>query len=142
MYFIVVKFKTKPEYTEQFIELTTPFTQATRAEAGNLWFDWSRSVEDPSEFVLVEAFLDDDAAAMARTWRRAGHRVLAVDTLPRLLISGIPERLYIAYRIVAMERADRIHQLASVGVETLAWMDPHTDPGLELAMMSQLRGRR
>ena len=92
--------------------------------------------------LVFSTFLDDDAAAMARTWRRAGHRVLAVDTLPRLLISGIPERLYIAYRIVAMERADRIHQLASVGVETLAWMDPHTDPGLELAMMSQLRGRR
>ena len=68
--------------------------------------------------------------------------MLAVDTLPRLLISGIPERLYVAYRIVAMERSDRIHQLAVVGVETLAWMDPATDPGLELAMMSQLRGRR
>ena len=92
--------------------------------------------------LVFSTFLDDDAAAMARTWRRAGHRVLAVDTLPRLLISGIPERLYIAYRIVAMERSDRIQQLASVGVETLAWMDPATDPGLELAMMSQLRGRR
>ena len=64
MYFIVVKFKTKPEFTEQFIELVTPFTTATRAEEGNLWFDWSRSVEDPSEFVLVEAFLDDEAAGL------------------------------------------------------------------------------
>ncbi|MGL3804485.1 putative quinol monooxygenase [Paeniglutamicibacter sp. R2-26] len=62
MYFIVVKFKTKPDYTERFIDMATPFTLATRAEAGNLWFDWSRSIEDPSEFVLVEAFLDDDAA--------------------------------------------------------------------------------
>ncbi len=92
--------------------------------------------------LVFSTFLDDDAAAMARTWRRAGHRVLAVDTLPRLLISGIPERLYVAYRIVAMERVDRIQQLAAVGVETLAWMDPATDPGLELAMMSQIRGRR
>lgn len=64
MYFIVVKFKTKPEFTEQFMELVTPFTTATRAEPGNLWFDWSRSVEDPSEFVLVEAFLDDEAAGL------------------------------------------------------------------------------
>ncbi|MDQ0093761.1 putative quinol monooxygenase [Paeniglutamicibacter psychrophenolicus] len=62
MYFIVVKFQTKPEYTEQFIDLVTPFTEATRAEPGNLWFDWSRSVENPAEFVLVEAFLDDEAA--------------------------------------------------------------------------------
>lgn len=63
MYFIVVKFKTLPEFTEQFIELATPFTLATRQEPGNLWFDWSRSIDDPSEFVLVEAFLDDDAAS-------------------------------------------------------------------------------
>ncbi|MFQ4148781.1 putative quinol monooxygenase [Arthrobacter sp. LAPM80] len=62
MYFIVVKFQVKPEFTEQFMGLVTPFTEATRAEPGNLWFDWSRSVEDPNEFVLIEAFLDDDAA--------------------------------------------------------------------------------
>ena len=62
MYFIVVKFETKPDYTEQFMDLAAPFTAATREEPGNLWFDWSRSVESPHEFVLVEAFLDDDAA--------------------------------------------------------------------------------
>lgn len=62
MYFIVVKFQVKPESTEQFMELVGPFTAATRQEPGNLWFDWSRSVEDANEFVLVEAFLDDDAA--------------------------------------------------------------------------------
>ena len=62
MYFIVVKFKTKPEYSERFMDLVGPFTEGTRQEPGNLWFDWSRSVEDTSEFVLVEAFLDDDAA--------------------------------------------------------------------------------
>lgn len=64
MYFIVVKFKTKPEYTEQFMDLVGPFTAKTREEPGNLWFDWSRSVEDPAEFVLVEAFLDDEAAGV------------------------------------------------------------------------------
>lgn len=62
MYFIVVKFETKPEFTEQFMDLVGPFTTATRAEPGNLWFDWSRSVENPAEFVLVEAFLNDEAA--------------------------------------------------------------------------------
>ncbi len=62
MYFIVVKFAVKPESAEQFMELVTPFTEATRAEPGNLWFDWSRSVENANEFVLIEAFLDDEAA--------------------------------------------------------------------------------
>lgn len=63
MYFIVVKFQVKPESASEFMNLVTPFTEATRAETGNLWFDWSRSVEDPNEFILVEAFLDDDAAS-------------------------------------------------------------------------------
>lgn len=63
MIFIVVKFKTKPGWTDQWLELVTPFTQATRAEPGNKWFDWSRSVDDATEFVLVEAFDDDGAAA-------------------------------------------------------------------------------
>ena len=61
MYFIVVKFPVKPEYVDGWVERITPFTEATRNEPGNLWFEWSRSVEDPHEFVLVEAFTDDGA---------------------------------------------------------------------------------
>ncbi len=55
MYFIVVKFKTKPEFAEKWIDHTRAFTEATRNEPGNLWFDWSRSVDDPNEFVLARA---------------------------------------------------------------------------------------
>ncbi|MFT4163614.1 MAG: putative quinol monooxygenase [Microlunatus sp.] len=61
MYFIVVKFPVKPEFADTWMERVSPFTEATRAEPGNLWFEWSRSVEDPCEFVLVEAFTDDGA---------------------------------------------------------------------------------
>ena len=61
MIFIVVKFKVKPDWSERWPGLVNDFTQATRQEPGNLWFDWSRSVEDPNEFVLVEAFKDDAA---------------------------------------------------------------------------------
>jgi len=63
MIFIVVKFKTKPEWSDRWLDLTQSFTEQTRREPGNLWFDWSRSVEDPNEFILVEAFEDDAAEA-------------------------------------------------------------------------------
>lgn len=63
MYFIVVKYQVKPEHAETFLDATAEFTAATRAEPGNMWFDWSRSVDDPNEFVLVEAFRDDEAAS-------------------------------------------------------------------------------
>lgn len=61
MYLIVVKFDTKPGWTDRWLDLVKGFTDATRGEAGNLWFEWSRSVENPAEFVLVEAFTDDGA---------------------------------------------------------------------------------
>ncbi|AXT85415.1 antibiotic biosynthesis monooxygenase [Aeromicrobium sp. A1-2] len=63
MILIVVKFRTLPDWTERWLELVAPFTAATRAEPGNKWFEWSRSVDDPCEFVLVEAFEDDAAEA-------------------------------------------------------------------------------
>lgn len=59
MILIVVKFKVKPDWSERWLDLVADFTQATRQEPGNLWFEWSRSVEDPNEFVLVEAFKND-----------------------------------------------------------------------------------
>lgn len=62
MYFIVVKFETKPESAEKWPELVREYTEATRAEPGNIFFEWSRSVENPNEFVLVEAFTNDGAA--------------------------------------------------------------------------------
>lgn len=61
MYFIVVKYQVKPESAERWPEIVREFTEATRAEPGNLWFEWSRSVEDSNEYVLVEAFTDEGA---------------------------------------------------------------------------------
>jgi quinol monooxygenase YgiN len=84
MIFIVVKFQVKPEWADRWIELVTPFTEATRAEPGNLWFDWSRSVEDPNEFVLVEAFRDGDAGG---AHVGSAHFADAMATLPQALVA-------------------------------------------------------
>jgi quinol monooxygenase YgiN len=63
MIFITAKFKVLPEYADQWPEIVREFTEATRAEPGCLWFDWSRSLDDPTEYVLVEAFRDGEAGA-------------------------------------------------------------------------------
>ncbi len=63
MIFITVKFRIKPQHADQWPEIARPFTEATRAEPGCKWFDWSRDIEDPTEYVLVEAFQDGDAGA-------------------------------------------------------------------------------
>jgi len=63
MIFITAKFLIQPEHADRWPEIAGEFTRATRAEPGCLWFEWSRSVDDPTEFVLVEAFRDDEAGA-------------------------------------------------------------------------------
>ncbi len=61
MIFIVVKFTVRPECSDEWLALVDDFTQATRAEEGNLFFEWSRSVDNADQFVLVEAFRDGAA---------------------------------------------------------------------------------
>ena len=63
MIFITAKFRVRPEHADRWAEISHDFTEATRAEPGCLWFDWSRSLDDPAEYVLVEAFRDDAAGA-------------------------------------------------------------------------------
>ena len=63
MIFIAAKFKVRPEDADRWPGIAAEFTEATRSEPGCLWFDWSRSVDDPEEYVLVEAFRDDAAGA-------------------------------------------------------------------------------
>ncbi len=61
MIFITAKFQVRPEDADRWPEIARDFTQATRSEPGCMWFDWSRSLDDPNEYVLVEAFRDGDA---------------------------------------------------------------------------------
>ncbi|WP_327355423.1 putative quinol monooxygenase [Streptomyces sp. NBC_01304] len=63
MIFIAVKFTVHPEYSDTWFDLVDDFTRATRAEPGNLFYEWSRSAENPHQFVLIEAFADADAGA-------------------------------------------------------------------------------
>ena len=62
MIFITAKFLVKPEFADRWPEISRSFTEATRAEPGCLWFDWSRSLDNPNEYVLVEAFRDGFAS--------------------------------------------------------------------------------
>jgi quinol monooxygenase YgiN len=82
MIFITVKFPVKPEHADKWMDVVKDFTEATRAEPGNLWFDWSRSIEDRNEFVLVEAFQDDAGEAHVTS----DHFKQAQADLPQYLV--------------------------------------------------------
>jgi quinol monooxygenase YgiN len=84
MIFITAKFRVRPEDADRWPEIARSFTEATRAEEGCLWFDWSRSVDDPTEYVLVEAFRDG-AAGGAHV--RSEHFRAAQRELPQYLVA-------------------------------------------------------
>lgn len=79
MIFITAKFQIRPEFADRWPEIAGEFTKATQAEPGCLWFFWSRSVTDPTQYVLVEAFADDDAGA---AHVQSAHFKQAQQTMP------------------------------------------------------------
>ena len=87
MIFIVTKNRARRRYADDWVSLVQEFTTATRAEPGNLFFDWYRSVDDPNVYVLVEAF-QDRAAGEAHV--NSDHFKAATVQLSELL-ADVPE---------------------------------------------------
>jgi quinol monooxygenase YgiN len=81
--FISAKFRVLPDHADDWADITREFTNATRAESGNLWFDWSRSLDDPTEYVLVEAFRDGEAGS---AHVQSDHFKAAIAALPQYLV--------------------------------------------------------
>lgn len=79
MIFITAKFRVLSEDADRWPEISREFTRATRGEPGCLWFEWSRSLKDPTEYVLVEAFRD---AAAGSEHVSSEHFAKAQQTLP------------------------------------------------------------
>ena len=53
----------KPEYIDDFIKVSTENHQNSIKEPGNLRFDLVQDANDPSKFIIYEAYESDEAAA-------------------------------------------------------------------------------
>ena len=82
MILINVKFTGKDEYVETFRQEVAEFTEATRAEEGNLFFEWYRSTDEPNSYILIEGFKDDAAEPHVNS----DHFQKACVDMPRLLV--------------------------------------------------------
>lgn len=71
--------------------------------------------------VMFSTFLDDEPMKLGEMWRAAGHRVLAIDVIPRPELDRLRTREQLAYRIIELERQDRFWQLSGAGVEVVPW---------------------
>lgn len=76
MHVTLVHVSVKPEAVDAFLEATRANHEGSLAEPGNLRFDVLRSVDDPTRFILYEAYADEAAArahketAHYAAWRR------------------------------------------------------------------------
>ena len=77
MLIVHVHVQVKPEHMDAFIAATIANAQASRLEPGVARFDVIQEAEDPTGFVLVEAYRDTAASAAHKatthyaTWRDA-----------------------------------------------------------------------
>ena len=108
MIFITAKFGVRPEHADRWPDIARTFTEATRAEPGCLWFDWSRSLDDPTEYVLVEAFRDDAAGAahVQSEHFRAAQRDLPphLAETPRIVSISVPQEGWSELGELAVDR--------------------------------------
>ncbi|WP_413450782.1 DUF58 domain-containing protein [Georgenia phoenicis] len=92
--------------------------------------------------VVLSTFLDDEAVTMALTWRHAGHRVLAVDVLPPVRGAQMSVRQLMAFRMVSIQREDRLATLRRGGVEVVRWAEDGPPPAGGRAQLATLARRR
>jgi len=58
----IVHIWVKKEYIDKFIEITIENHENSIKEEGNLRFDILQDQNDPSKFILYEAYINEDAA--------------------------------------------------------------------------------
>lgn len=91
MILINVKFPVRPDKVDEWLVLADSYAAAVNAEEGCLFFEWSRGLVDPSEFVCVEGFRDADAGgAHTKTEAFASFVERAPD-----LVAAQPKIIYV-----------------------------------------------
>jgi hypothetical protein len=94
-----------------------------------------------SAIAVLSTFFDGAAAELALMWRAAGHRVIAVDTLPELDRARLSERQALALKIVLAERDEVFRDLQAAGVERVRW-DADAAYSLDIAARTRAGGTR
>jgi uncharacterized protein (DUF58 family) len=88
---------------------------------------------------VLSSLLDDRAVDLSLVWHSKGHRVIVVDVLPPPRFAHATRYQRLAYRVVLMERADRVRLLRTRGVEFLRW--PEGDSSLPRHARLQILAR-
>jgi autoinducer 2-degrading protein len=92
-----VQVRVKPEHVEAFREATLANASASLREPGIARFDVAQDLEDPTRFVLVEAYRDPEAPAAHKatahyaTWRDSVAPMMAETRSSRRFRACFPD---------------------------------------------------
>ena len=91
---------------------------------------------------LFSTALDEAAPQLVRIWRSLGHPVVLIDTLPEVRPVAEPH-LAIAWRILRMERRQRLDDLAREGVPVIRWAgSARSEAGTALEAIARAAARQ
>ncbi len=85
-----VMVQVKPDFITEFIEATVKNHEASVRERGNLRFDVLQNADDPSRFLLYEAFETEEAAAAHKKTAHYLEWKKAVEDWMRKPREGVP----------------------------------------------------
>ncbi|MGC4090911.1 MAG: antibiotic biosynthesis monooxygenase [Polyangiaceae bacterium] len=98
MLIVHVEIQVKPEGIEAFKEATLANARGSVKEAGVLRFDVIQQADDPTRFVLVEVYRDEQAPALHKetahylAWRKVADPIMAVTRTSRKFTALFPEQ--------------------------------------------------
>lgn len=91
MILITVRFPIREDRMTEWDELSAAYAEAVNAEPGCVFFEFSRSVEDPQTFVCIEGFRD---GAAGQEHMRQPHVARFMGEMPDI-VSARPQIIYV-----------------------------------------------
>ncbi len=91
MILIIVKFPIREDRMEQWRELSRFYTDAVTAEPGNVFFEFSQSMDEPNTYVAIEGFRDD---AAGKEHMQQAHVERFMSEMPDI-VSAQPRIIYV-----------------------------------------------
>jgi quinol monooxygenase YgiN len=88
---IIVKFPIRPDRQSEWEELSSFYANAVNAEPGCVFFEFSRSLDDPQTYVAIEGFVDGAAGA---EHMKQDHVARFMAEMPDI-VSARPQIIYV-----------------------------------------------
>lgn len=91
MHVTLVEINVKPDMVERFKEVFLPNHLGSIEEEGNLRFDVLQDEEEPTRFVIYEAYRDEEAML---AHKQTAHYLQCVEDLKPIMTGARSKRLY------------------------------------------------